>query len=62
MTRYPAGQVMFAAPDDEAAPDEAREYCRTMGLTMNDAVIKQSNGQVLVVLKRDWPIEAGKEE
>jgi hypothetical protein len=45
------GAVIFSIPDDDAAPGEARDFCRTRGLTVETARIVKRGGKVEVEIK-----------
>ena len=48
----PPGFVPYWTPDTPDAPDKAKEFCRTRGLTPNDVKIVRKDGKVKVVVKR----------
>lgn len=48
---YPPLTVLFAAPNDDLAVEQAKEYCLKNGLTQNDCKIVRTDKQILVVLK-----------
>ena len=47
------GPVIYASDDSEISKQEAIDYCRKYGLTRDDAMIVQRDGQTLVIAKRD---------
>ncbi len=46
------GTVIYQTPDSDEAPALAREFCRTRGLTSDDAKIIRRNGMIMVEVKR----------
>lgn len=50
----PPGTVLFAAPDDELAVIQAKEYIALYGLTMEDVKMgRTKNGMLVVECKRE---------
>jgi hypothetical protein len=52
-----AGDVPFKTPDGPDAPAEAREFCRSRGLTSDQVKIVRRNGVVEVVVKIKCKLE-----
>ena len=48
---YPAGTVLFCAPDDEQAPQDARDYIKKMGFPYHAVKItRRPRGEIFDVL------------
>lgn len=51
------GTILFWTPDDATAPDQARDFCKTRGLTAQDVKILRTSirGEAKIIVRTIRP-------